>query len=168
VFKYHIMKYIHVLPIIMDTARRWNYSLEEAIGISNLRVRSLSFCSNCVDEFGHRGPAFGWVKYTHQKAPVSSKRMSPQSPRSPAYWLRNKRNGRSGLSNWCSHPPDRNQSGHSFGSTYHFGLKFGLKVRKGSYSIVEIQREDTIDSKVLQLACGQVPSVARFPARYSR
>jgi len=146
----------------MDAARCWNYSLEEAIGISNLRVRSSSFCSNCVCEFGHREQVLGQIVHTQKEAPCSSRKMSPQGPGSPVYWLRNRRNGRSGLSNWRSHPPDRNQSGHSFGSTYHFRLKFGLKVRNGSYSIMQVQRGDIICSSVLYLTCGQLPSVARI------
>ena len=148
---------MHALPIIMDAARCWNYSLEEAIGISNLRGRSLSFCSNCVCEFGHREQVLGQIVHTQKEAPCSSRKMSPQGPGSPAYWLRNRRNGRSGLSNWRSHPPDRDQSEHSFGSTYCFGLKFGLEMRNGSYSIVQMHRGHITHSRVLYLTYGQVP-----------
>ncbi|KAJ7027231.1 hypothetical protein C8F04DRAFT_1189790 [Mycena alexandri] len=47
-FKYWSMDDIHVTLIIVDTARHWSYSLEEATGIANLRARSSSFCSNSV------------------------------------------------------------------------------------------------------------------------
>ena len=152
----------------MDTTRPRNRTLQECIAISNFSLQMLNSCSRCVGEFGDAEQGICHVLYAHKRFPHQTKIISPQSLGSTAYWLRNKRNGGSGLSKWCSHPPDRNQSGHSFGSTYHFGLKFGLNVRNGSYSIVEIQREEIIHSKVLQLAYGQVPSVARFLVTNSR
>jgi hypothetical protein len=90
------------------------------------------------------------------------RRSSPQSPGLLKYWLRNRRGGRSELGNWFSHPADRNQPGHSFGSTHHFGLKIGLRVHNGSYCTMQVQRWDIIHSRVLYSPYGQLPSVASF------
>jgi hypothetical protein len=95
-FKERSMDDMDALHIRMDSRRRWNHCLQGSFGILDLKVRSAGFCSNCVGEFDHGGQVFRWVLHTKKKPPSSSRRMSPQSSESTAYWSRNKGDSRTG------------------------------------------------------------------------
>ncbi|KAJ7758155.1 hypothetical protein DFH07DRAFT_772619 [Mycena maculata] len=47
-FKSRIIGDMEALPILLDTARRWNDSLQESLEISNFSLRTSSFCFRCV------------------------------------------------------------------------------------------------------------------------